>query len=98
MQVDDALISRLAKLSRLDPSAAQREKLQQDLRNILGMVAKLDELELDAVEPLRYVTGQENDLRPDEVGEHIDRADALRNAPDADHEGGFFRVPRVISE
>ena len=96
MTVDDALISRLAKLSRLDPTPGQSEKLQRDLKNILGMVEKLDELKLDAVEPLRYVTGVENVLRPDEAGEHIDRDLALENAPDADKDGGFFRVPRVI--
>jgi len=96
MTVDNALISRLAKLSRLNPTPGQSEKLQRDLRNILGMVEKLDELKLDAIEPLRYVTGAENVLRPDEVGEHIDRDLALENAPDADMEGGFFRVPRVI--
>jgi aspartyl-tRNA(Asn)/glutamyl-tRNA(Gln) amidotransferase subunit C len=96
MTVDDKLISRLAKLSRLSPSPAQSTKLQQDLKNILGMVEKLDELELDAVEPLRYVTGVENVLRPDTASGHIDRELALKNAPDADEEGGFFRVPRVI--
>jgi aspartyl-tRNA(Asn)/glutamyl-tRNA(Gln) amidotransferase subunit C len=96
MTVDDALISRLAKLSRLSPTPEQSVKLQRDLKNILGMVEKLDELELDAVEPLRYVTGVENVLRPDEASGHIDRDHALENAPDADVEGGFFRVPRVI--
>lgn len=96
MTVDDQLISRLAKLSRLDPTPEQSVRLQRDLKNILGMVEKLDELNLDAVEPLRYVTGVENVLRPDEATGHIDRDKALENAPDADKEGGFFRVPRVM--
>lgn len=96
MKVDDALISHLAKLARLSPSPEQSERLQGDLQGILSMIEKLDELDLKNVQPLRYVTGQENDLRPDAVGEHIDREEALKNAPDADHEGGFFRVPRVI--
>jgi aspartyl-tRNA(Asn)/glutamyl-tRNA(Gln) amidotransferase subunit C len=38
----------------------------------------------------------ENVLRPDEASGHIDRDKAMENAPDADKEGGFFRVPRVI--
>lgn len=96
MTVDDQLISRLAKLARLAPGPAQSEKLQHDLRNILAMVEKLDELDLATVEPLRYVTGVENVLRPDEPGDHLDRDAALDNAPDADRAGGFFRVPRVI--
>jgi len=96
MTVDDQLISHLAKLSRLAPSADQSTHLQKDLVSILGMVAKLDELDLDAVQPLRYVTGVENVLRPDEASGHLNRDQALANAPDADQEEGFFRVPRVI--
>ena len=98
MEVNDALISHLAKLARLSPTPAQSEHLREDLNKILGMVAKLDELDLATVQPLRYVTGQENDLRPDKVGDHLDREQALNNAPDADHDGGFFRVPRVIEK
>ncbi len=96
MTVDGKLISHLAKLSRLNPSPEQSERLQKDLKNILSMVEKLDELALDAVEPLRYVTGVENVLRPDEASGHIERDEALKNAPDADLEGGFFRVPKVM--
>ena len=96
MEVNPALLSHLAKLARLSPSPAEAQKLQGDLKNILAMVQKLDELDLQTVQPLRYVTGQVNDLRPDTVGQHIDRDAALENAPDADRAGGFFRVPKVI--
>ena len=98
MDVNPALISHLAKLARLSPSPAEAEKLQGDLKNILAMVEKLDELDLQTVEPLRYVTGQVNDLRPDTVGRHIDREAALENAPDAGGGGtaraGFSAYPK----
>ena len=96
MTIDDKLISHLAKLSRLAPTSQESDRLRGDLEKILAMVEKLDELELDAVQPLRYVTGVENDLRPDNAGQHLDRDQALANAPDADRESGHFRVPRVI--
>ena len=94
MTVDDALILRLAKLARLAPTPAQRDRLQKDLTGILAMVEKLDELDLEGVEPLRYVTEVEDALRLDEQRAHLDRQKALANAPDADEE--YFRVPRVI--
>ena len=96
MTVDDDLILRLAKLSRLELNAQRRDQLRNDLNGILAMVEKLEELDLEGVEPLRYVTEVENVLRPDAVGEHLDRDRALHNAPDAEVEEGFFRVPRVI--
>lgn len=94
MTVDDALVLRLAKLARLAPPPERVEQLRGDLERILTMVEQLDELDLDGVEPLRYVTEVEHVLRPDTVGNHLDRATALENAPAA--EEGFFRVPRVI--
>lgn len=96
MTIEDQLISQLAKLSRLAPASHEAQRLRKDLEKILAMVEKLDELDLSAVEPLRYVTGVENTLRTDEAGDHIDRKQALANAPEADTEEGFFRVPRVI--
>ncbi|WP_116127918.1 Asp-tRNA(Asn)/Glu-tRNA(Gln) amidotransferase subunit GatC [Lewinella sp. IMCC34183] len=94
MTVDDALVLRLADLAKLELPEARVQQLRGDLTRILDMVEKLNELDLDGVEPLRYVTEVERVLRPDRVGEHLDRERALSNAPD--HDGAFFRVPRVI--
>ncbi|MCP9237742.1 Asp-tRNA(Asn)/Glu-tRNA(Gln) amidotransferase subunit GatC [Lewinella sp. JB7] len=94
MNVDEGLVLRLADLAKLALPPERVERLRTDLVNILGMVEKLNELDLDDVEPLRYVTEVEQVLRADRVGDHLDRATALANAPDSD--GEFFRVPRVI--
>ena len=97
MTVDDLLISRLAQLAKLDLDPATRQRLQQDLEKILEMVEKLNELDLEGVEPMRYVSETELVLRPDEVKHQLERAVALRNAPDQDPTGEFFRVPKVIN-
>lgn len=96
MTVDDELVSRLAKLSKLNPDAKERQRLSKDLKKILSMVEKLQELNLDGVEPLRYITEVENDLRPDEIANELPHDVAMRNAPDTDEKGEFFRVPKVI--
>lgn len=96
MTVDDELVSRLAKLSKLNPDANERQRLSKDLKNILTMVEKLQELDLEGVAPLRYITEVENDLRPDQVANELPHQVAMRNAPDTDDEGDFFRVPKVI--
>lgn len=94
MTVDDDLVLRLADLAKLEIGGERVGKLREDLSNILVMVEKLNELDLDGVEPLRYVTQVEQVLRPDEVGPHLDRERVMHNAPDSD--GVYFRVPRVI--
>ena len=94
MKVDDQLISRLEQLSRLQLSAEERKMIQGDLENILTMVEKLQEVDVDKVEPLVYVNAAENRLREDEIKNQVTREDALRNAPSED--GTFFRVSKVI--
>lgn len=94
MEIDDSLISRLEQLARLSLSGEERQTLRQDLNRILRMVEKLQDLDLEGVEPLTYVHDPGSALRPDEVQGQVSPEEALRNAPD--HDGSHFRVPKVI--
>lgn len=94
MTVDDELILHLAKLSRLELTGESAIKLRADLMATLAMVEKLNELDLGSVLPLRYPIEVVTVLRPDTVGNHLERKAAMENAPDGD--GVFLRVPRVI--
>jgi len=95
MQIDSALISRLERLARLQLDDPERAQLTADLQRILDMVDKLRELDTTGVEPLIYLNDTaENVLREDVVGQQLDPAEALQNAPK--HDGQFFRVPKVI--
>lgn len=94
MKVDKALILKLEKLARLKLSDSERQQIQGDLNNILKMVGKIEELDLERVEPLVYITEEVNVLRKDEVKDQVDRVDALSNAPDKTDL--YFRVPKVI--
>lgn len=94
MKIDDQLISRLENLARLQLSTTEKEGLKTDLTNILGMVEKLQELDVEGVEPLVYLNEAINRPREDKISNEVDREAALRNAPDQD--GTFFRVPKVI--
>ncbi len=98
MTVNNELISHLAKLAKLDPSAAERLTLAKDLDKILAMVAKLQQLDVSGVEPLRYLSAVENDLRPDQIQDELARSIALQNAPDTDAQDRYFRVPKVIEK
>ena len=94
MKIDDQLISRLENLARLQLSTTEKEGLKTDLTNILGMVEKLQELDVEDVEPLVYLNEAINRQREDVISNQVDRDAALRNPPDQD--GHFFRVPKVI--
>ncbi len=96
MEVDDQLIEKLAGLARLEFNADEKEEIKNDLREMLGFIDKLNELDTTGVEPLRHMIDNLNVLRADEVKGMITREAALKNAPR--HDAQFFKVPKVIKK
>lgn len=94
MQIDQSLILRLEHLARLELSQEERTIIQQDLNDILNMVEQLQDLPTDEVPPLVYLNPDVNVWREDQVKHQVNRAAALKNAPDQD--GTYFTVPKVI--
>ena len=96
MEVTDALVNKLAHLSRLEFNAADKEGIKNDLQRMVSFVEKLDELNLEGTAPLLHMSSDVNVLREDIVNETVTRTDALKNAPAHDHQ--FFKVPKVIKK
>ncbi|MGN6164948.1 MAG: Asp-tRNA(Asn)/Glu-tRNA(Gln) amidotransferase subunit GatC [Flavisolibacter sp.] len=96
MQVDDALIDKLSRLSMLKFNDVEREEIKVDLEKMIGFVDKLKELDTTGVEPLLHMSGNTNMLREDVTGNMLSRQEALQNAPL--HDEQFFKVPKVIKK
>jgi len=89
-------VDHIAKLAKLKFSDAEKEKLQTELNSILGYIDKLNELNLENVEPLENVNDTENVFREDVTGESLTKEEALKNAPDKTD--NFFKVPKVLDK
>ena len=96
MEVNDALVDKLAHLARLNFEDAEKEEIKLDLQRMIAFVEKLNEVDVSGVEPLLHLTGNVNVLREDEVKDSISREEALKNAPA--HDDRFFKVPKVIKK
>ncbi len=96
MEVNDALIDKLANLARLKIEDSERESVKTDLQKMIQFVEKLNELDTTGVEPLLHVSSNVNILRADEVKDNISRNQGLKNAPM--HDEQFFKVPKVIKK
>ena len=96
MEVNDALIEKLAHLARLKFNDEEKEEIKHDLQRMITFVEKLNELDLAGVEPLTHMTDEINVLREDEIKGSISREEALKNAPL--HDEQFFKVPKVIKK
>lgn len=94
MQIDDKLLSRLEKLSALKISEDKREKLEEQLGQIVDFVQKLDELDLSGIEAITSTTAGGTPFRKDE-SEKSDVIDTVNHyAPNS--QDGFFIVPKII--
>ncbi len=96
MQVDDALIEKLAQLSMLQFEDAEKEAIKADLQKMIGFIDKLKELDTTGVEPLMHMSSEVNVLRDDVVGNMLSCEEALKNAPH--HDKNYFKVPKVIKK
>lgn len=96
MEVNDALVDKLAHLSRLQFSESEKTEIKNDLQKMIAFVEKLNELNLEGVEPLLHMSEEVNVLREDEVKGSISREEGLKNAPL--HDEHFIKVPKVIKK
>jgi aspartyl-tRNA(Asn)/glutamyl-tRNA(Gln) amidotransferase subunit C len=96
MNIDDKLVERLAELSKLEFDAQGKEGIKKDLQKILNLVEKLEEVNVDGVEPLIYMTDEKNVLRKDVIADTVTKEEALQNAPQRDSD--YFKVPKVIKK
>ena len=94
MQIDRALLDKIAHLSRLEFDEKDAEKMMKDMSAIVTWVEQLNEVNTDGVEPLTTMSHEINVLREDEVKPHLSHEEALRNAPKKDSD--YFRVPKVL--
>jgi aspartyl-tRNA(Asn)/glutamyl-tRNA(Gln) amidotransferase subunit C len=89
-------VEHVARLARIELSAADKERMRRELDGILSYIDTLRALQTDGVEPTSHAVPLTNVMREDEPRPSVPQTDMLANAPDPS--GEFFRVPRIIEE
>ncbi len=89
-------VAHVAHLARLHLSEDELTTFTEQLGQVLAHAADLQSLDLTGVPPTAHPFDLRNVVRPDVVGESLDPAEVLAEAPDA--EDGRFAVPRILGE
>ncbi len=87
-------VEHVARLARLSFTNDELLAFTEQLNDILGYVAKLEELDTAGVPPTTHALQTTNVFRHDEVKPSLSVDDAVANAPE--EEKGAFVVPRII--
>jgi aspartyl-tRNA(Asn)/glutamyl-tRNA(Gln) amidotransferase subunit C len=98
IEVNDALIRKVAELSRLELKDAEIAEAVKSIGEILKHVDQLSAVNTEGVEPMVYGMDEPLRLRPDEVVEFgVDpqgRPKVLSSAPEVLYDG--YKVPQII--
>jgi aspartyl-tRNA(Asn)/glutamyl-tRNA(Gln) amidotransferase subunit C len=89
-------VEHVARLARLDLSAAENERMRTELDGILAYIDKLRALDTRDVPPTSHAVPVTNVMREDEEWPSLPQEEMLANAPDRHRD--LFRVPKIIEE
>lgn len=84
----------VANLARIQLTQAEEKKFGDQLKNVLGYIEKLRELDVSNVEPTAHAVPLTNVMRKDDVRPSLLHEEALRNAPEKAN--GLFLVPKIV--
>jgi aspartyl-tRNA(Asn)/glutamyl-tRNA(Gln) amidotransferase subunit C len=89
-------VERIAALAMLELTDEEKRLFTKQLADILAYAEQLQAIDTSGVAATAHVLAAQRMERDDEPRPSLAVEDALASAPDADHDAGLFRVPRVI--
>ena len=94
MKITKDEVIHVAKLARLEMDGDDIGKFAAQIGEILEYVDTLNSADTENVKPTSHAIFLTNAFRDDDDINHMDRKDALANAPE--EEDGYFVVPKVV--
>ncbi len=94
MSISNQTVEYLAKLARITLKGEEVSALAKELEDIVSFIDKLNNVNIDNIEPTSHVHNIKNVFREDEIKSSLDRDLSLENSPDSKQE--FFKVFKVI--
>ncbi|HHW47370.1 MAG TPA: Asp-tRNA(Asn)/Glu-tRNA(Gln) amidotransferase subunit GatC [Clostridiaceae bacterium] len=94
MKITKETIEHVTRLAKLEFTEAEKEKILNELENILLYMKKINEVDTTNVKPMEHVMPTASVLREDNAGKSYEREDILANAPSVMN--GYFKVPKAF--
>ncbi len=92
--MDKETVATISYLARLRFDEDNKEKITEDLENIIEFVDQLESADTSDIEPLANPLEKTAKTRSDEITAENRKETFLENAPDSNED--YFLVPRVV--
>jgi aspartyl-tRNA(Asn)/glutamyl-tRNA(Gln) amidotransferase subunit C len=89
-------VDRLAALARLELTGEEKALFARQLSAILAYAEQVQDVDTSGIPPTSHASASLAPLREDQPRPSVPRAEVLTQAPEADHQAGLFKVPRVF--
>jgi aspartyl-tRNA(Asn)/glutamyl-tRNA(Gln) amidotransferase subunit C len=90
-------VEAVARLANLELTQTELDLFARQIGDVLEYAKQVQQIDTTGVPPTASVVVEHGADRLDLIVPGLERSEALTNAPDANTQAGFFRVPRVIS-
>ncbi|MCJ7650192.1 MAG: Asp-tRNA(Asn)/Glu-tRNA(Gln) amidotransferase subunit GatC [Candidatus Lokiarchaeota archaeon] len=91
------ILEHVSKLALLDLTEEEKDRLSEQLSDLLNYFKKLNDLDTSNVEPMTHpIEGLKNVFREDKTWNSLTNDEALRNAKHKFE--GFFKAPRILKD
>jgi len=94
MSLDKSILERVAYLARIKINESEIDSITVELNNIMSWIEKLNEVDIDNVEPMTGVLNVKLRERNDEVNDGGYQDKVVKNSPEKIDNS--FSVPKVI--
>lgn len=94
MQITPDLIKYLESLARIELTADEKNKVSEELQDILTYIEMLNELDTDDIEPVSHAFSVTNVFRRDEAVCAMTPEQIVANAPES--KDNMFVVPKAV--
>lgn len=94
MEIDDALIRKVAKVARLDLTDEEVKRFIPQFKEILEHFSVLRKADISGIEPIFHPVDIDGRQRPDDPQPVLDRAAALALTPHK--QDAYFKGPKVM--
>ncbi len=96
MALSKETVEHIAHLARIKLDETEKNKIAEELGSILNYVGKLNEVDVDKVEPTAQVTGLENVFRADEEGSPSNPSKLVEQFPHK--RDSFLKVKQILKK
>jgi aspartyl-tRNA(Asn)/glutamyl-tRNA(Gln) amidotransferase subunit C len=94
MELDEALIMHVAKVSRLHLTKKEIDEFLPELQEVITYFSQLSRIDTENIEPMVNPVMLRNSLRKDEANSSLSQEDSLRNTQHKKE--GYFLGPKIL--